>query len=434
MSRTDSAAPTKVRWGILALLMAICFISHLNRLAMSVAGTERIIPQFQITTSQMGVVYTAFLATYTAAMMVGGLFIDRLGPRLMLVVMGLGSAFFGAVTGGLGFASLSPAGLVVGFAVVRGLMGLLTTPLHPACARAVSNWFPAKQVSSANGLVTFAAVLGMASTWPLFGSLMDRFDWPGAFFVAAGLLVALTALWGFFGRDEVGQHPAANEAERALVQGTETPSAQGASSVPAPARLFSRSLLLLTLSYAAVGYFQYLFFYWSQYYFKDVLHFSTAQSRVDSTLLTLALGLGMPLGGSLADRAQRRHPGRVGWALVPGIAMTLSALFLFLGVTAQQPSWIVALFGLAMLALGASESSFWQAAVQLGGARGGLAAAIINTGGNGIGLLAPLLTPVISAAVGWRWGICIGGVAGLLGALCWCWIDPAPRVTKLSGK
>ena len=188
--------------------------------------------------------------------------------------------------------------------------------------------------------------------------------------------------------------------------------------------LLSRSLVLLALSYAAVGYFQYLFFYWIEYYFKELMHLSTSQSRTNTTLLILALGVGMPVGGWLADRTQRRHPGRLGWALVPGIAMVLSAGFLFLGVAAREPLWIVVLFSLAMFALGASESSFWQAAVELGGSRGGTAAAIINTGGNGIGLLAPLLTPVISAALGWQWGIAIGGIVGLLGALCWCGIDP----------
>ena len=425
MNPAQSPAPTRVRWRILALLMAICFISHLNRLAMSVAGTERIIPDLHIAPKQMGVVYTSFLACYTAGMILGGWCIDRLGPRVMLLAMGFGSAVFGALSGGLGYGLIAGANLLAGLVVVRGLMGVFTTPLHPACARAVSNWFPARQVSSANGWVTFAAVLGMASAWPLFGALMDWLNWPGAFLVAAGALLALTALLGMFGRDRVEQHPSANEAERVLIRGT--PSAPSSETFSAPASsppLLSRSLVLLALSYAAVGYFQYLFFYWIEYYFQNVMHLSTAQSRTNTTLLILALGVGMPVGGWLADRAQRRHPGRLGWALVPGIAMVLSAGFLFLGVAVREPIWIVILFALAMFALGASESSFWQAAVELGGHRGGTAAAIINTGGNGIGLLAPLLTPVISAHFGWQWGIAIGGIVGLLGALCWCGIDP----------
>jgi MFS family permease len=431
MSLTGQAAPTRVRWRILALLMAVCFISHLNRLAMSVAGTERIIPDFNITPERMGWVYTAFLACYTAGMIFGGFCIDRLGPRVMLLVMGFGSALFGARTGGLGYGLVGAANLLAGLLVVRGLMGLFTTPLHPACARAVSNWTPAKQVSWANGLVTFAAVLGMASAWPIFGALMDWLGWPGAFLVLAGALFGLTALWGIVGRDHAEQHPSTNQVEQELIRGTESahlPKDNLAQDAAGP--LLSRSLILLTLSYAAVGYFQYLFFYWSEYYFKDVMHLSTAQSRTNTTLLILSLGVGMPVGGWLADRTQRRHPGRLGWALVPGVAMVLSAGFLFLGVLAREPFWIVTLFALAMFALGSSESSFWQAAVELGGQRGGTAAAIINTGGNGIGLLAPLLTPVISAALGWKWGIAIGGIVGLLGALCWCGIDPAREVSN----
>jgi MFS family permease len=431
MSSIGQAAPTHVRWRILALLMAICFVSHLNRLAMSVAGTERIIPNLNVSLEGMGLVYTAFLACYTAGMILGGWCIDRWGPRLMLIAMGFGSAVFGALTGGLGYGVMGAANLMASLVVVRGLMGLFTTPLHPACARAVSNWFPARQVSSANGLVTFAAVLGMASTWPLFGALMDWLDWPAAFLLLAGALVALTSLWAVVGRDRIEQHPSANEAERVFVH--ETGNVSASQSDPAFASsppLLSRSLVLLALSYAAVGYFQYLFFYWIEYYFKEVMHLSVAHSRNNTTLLVLALGIGMPVGGWLADRTQRRHPGRLGWALVPGIAMALSAGFLFLGVVTRDPFWIVTLLALAMFALGASESSFWQAAVELGGPRGGTAAAIINTGGNGIGLLAPLLTPVISAAVGWQWGIAIGGIVGLLGALCWCGIDRPRRTSE----
>lgn len=428
MTSTGQMTPTGVRWRILVLLMAICFISHLNRLAMPVAGAERIIPDFKITPEQMGRVYTAFLAVYTAGMILGGWFIDRLGPRVMLLVMGTGSALFGALTGGLGFGLVGAANLLAGLLVVRGAMGLFTTPLHPACARAVSNWFPAGQNSSANGLVTFAAVLGMASAGPLFGALMDRVKWPAAFVIAAGVLIAVTTLWGIIGRDWPKQRPSFNEAEKPMIHGVLNPSS---ATGPAPpgAPLLTSNLWLLALSYAAVGYFQYLFFYWSEFYFKDVLHLSIAQSRTNTTTLILALGVGMPVGGWLAGRMQRRYAGRLGWALVPGLGMILSAVFLFIGLAAREPVWIVLLFGLAMFALGASESSFWQAAVQLGGRRGGTAAAIINTGGNGIGLLAPLLTPVISAHLGWKSGIAIGGIVGILGAMCWCWIDPTPHNT-----
>ena len=52
-----------------------------------------------------------------------------------------------------------------------------------------------------------------------------------------------------------------------------------------------------------------------------------------------------------------------------------------------------------------------------------MAAALVNTGGNGVGLLAPMLTPAISETLGWAWGISLGALVNLIGALCWCWID-----------
>lgn len=396
-----------VRGRILLLLMALCFISHFNRLAMPVAGTERIIPELGISPQRMGLVYTSFLVCYTAGMILGGWGIDRWGPRVMLLAMGAGTALFGVLTGLLGI--VMGANLVAGLIVVRGLMGLFTTPLHPASARSVSLWIPERHVASANGLVTFAAVLGMASAAPGFGALMDRYGWARAFVVAAQTLFVVTVLWKIVSKPDAPIRSA---------------SAAGAPALTAP--LWSRSLVLLALSYAAVGYFQYLFFYWAEYYFKEVMHLSISQSRGNTTQLILALGCGMPVGGWLADRVQQRLPGRLGWALTPGVAMVVSAVLLLVGVAAPGPGWLVPLLTAAMFCLGASESSFWQAAVLLGGARGGTAAAIINTGGNGIGLLAPLLTPFISARFGWEWGIAMGGFIGLLGALCWLGIDPAP--------
>src|SRR5881392_3168723 len=85
MPPIDSARsqPTPVRWRIVALLMALCFISHLNRISMAVAGDERIMKQFSIAPEKMGAIYSAFLLVYTLCMIPGGFFIDRFGARIL---------------------------------------------------------------------------------------------------------------------------------------------------------------------------------------------------------------------------------------------------------------------------------------------------------------------------------------------------------------
>ena len=54
------------------------------------------------------------------------------------------------------------------------------------------------------------------------------------------------------------------------------------------------------------------------------------------------------------------------------------------------------MLALALAAVGACEAPIWTTAVELGGRRGGTAAGICNTGGNAGGLLAPIVTPLVS--------------------------------------
>src|SRR5438477_8031145 len=95
-------APTMVRWRMVMLLMMLCFISHFNREGMAVARDERIMPQYGISTEQMGRIYSAFLLVYTVFMIAGGYFIDRFGIRTALWVVAVGSGTFAAITGLLG--------------------------------------------------------------------------------------------------------------------------------------------------------------------------------------------------------------------------------------------------------------------------------------------------------------------------------------------
>src|ERR1041385_530784 len=123
--------PLRFRWLILALLMALCFISHFNRASMASAGDERLMKQFSITPQSMGWVYSAFLIVYTIFMVPGGLFIDRFGPRVALMLMGFGTALFCAITGAVGWSTVRTGQIWIMLLIVRSLMGLFTTPLHP---------------------------------------------------------------------------------------------------------------------------------------------------------------------------------------------------------------------------------------------------------------------------------------------------------------
>ena len=423
----DGAAPG--RWGVVGLLMAYSFMSWFNRVSMSVAGTERIMGRYGLSPTEMGVVYSALLFAYAVCMTPGGWLIDRKGAWLSLVLMGLGSALFVAMTGVAGLVFLAAGPLWWSLLVVRGLAGACMAPIYPASARVVAHWLPLSQRALGNGLVNGAALVGIASTFVGFGALIDRFDWPGAFLIAG----AVTGLLGLVWLACASDYPSRSRPLPVLVAGEETkrrPPTAGAHQ-PSPtgwlSLLRNRSLLLLTISYAAVGYFEYLFYFWTEYYFADVLHLGKEESRLYATLLNLAMAAGMMLGGLVSDRLVRRWGLRAGRAAVPVGGLLISAAFLGAGIAVTEPRAIVACFAVAMACAGACEGPCWATAVELGGRHGGTAAGVFNTGGNLGGLLAPVVTPWVSDRLGWPWGIGLGAAACLVAVGFWLRIDPSER-------
>jgi MFS family permease len=199
-------------------------------------------------------------------------------------------------------------------------------------------------------------------------------------------------------------------------------------------------VLLLTLSYAAVGYLEYLFFFWMNHYFGTILHVEKTRSRLFTALLFLSMATGMITGGWLTDWLRKHFGPWIGRALVPMGGMTLGAIFLGLGVLGEQIGWIVFWLALALMAVGATEGPIWTAAVEIGGRQGGTAAGIVNTGGNLGGFIAPFLTPLVahgvrdafglSEQVGWQCGITLAGVLCLGGATLWWWIRPDQSADK----
>jgi MFS family permease len=442
----------------MALLMAFCFLGHINRLSMRVAGDERLLTEFCLTPTQIGTVYSAFLFAYTLCMIPGGWVIDRWGPKTALVVFGLGSAVLEGLTGlgGLGFASSGMA--LVSFLVIRAMMGMANAPLHPGTSRMVPLWIPPRQHGWANGLLQAAAGCGIAGVTIFFGYLIDWVEWRSAFLIVGTLTGLLTILWIAYASNDPLRHASVNQEELEVIKGTSAPQpltlAPAPILAPTPARLSeggpeadsdspkwwrlltNRSLVLLTVSYGAVGYFEYLFFYWMNYYFAQVLRLGQEESRFYSSIPPLAMVVGMVGGGWVSDAMVGLLGFRRGRKFVPVLGMTVGAAMLYVGVKASTPAWIVLWFSLALGAIGATEGPFWSTAVELGGRRGGTAGGLFNTGGNIGGLLAPLLTPWVAQYFqsepwvqqlfgnSWRMSLYLGSLVCFLGVVLWIWIDP----------
>jgi len=424
---SPSARRTSGHRQIVALLMLVAALGHFNRVGMSVAGAERIIPQYQLEPAQMGLVYSAFLFCYTLAMLPAGWFIDRCGARAALVVFGFGSAIFVALTGCVGLLFHDAQNIWLGLLGVRSVMGITNAPLHPAAARMVFGHVPHVAKSLANGFVTFACCVGIAATYCVLGTLMDRWDWPRAFLITSGMTLIVTIVWF------VGTRSSAASAAKVPMR--------TAPRLADMLRMLSRrSVICITLSYTALGFFQYLFFYWIEYYFETIEKQSIGVARQCSTAIVLSMGLGMIGGGWMADRVSASVSPRFGRGVVPVLGMIFAGVVFELGLLSRNVHMTLVAFAIAAAFIGACEGPFWTTVVELGGSFGGTSAALMNTGGNAGGTLSPFMTPLLStffaqhfgADLGWRMGLSIAGAISLLGAALWWGVDSSRGTDKPS--
>jgi MFS transporter, ACS family, D-galactonate transporter len=421
MKSSDSSAAAGGLLRTVPLLMMVVACGHFNRIGISVAGSERIIPEQGVTAERMGLVYSAFLACYTLAMLPGGWFIDRFGAWLALVLWGFGSVVLVALTGVTGLVAGNAMSLWLGLLVVRSLLGVVNAPLHPASAHMVFERVPRQAKSLANGLVTSAACVGIAATYTMMGRLIDRLGWPWAFVGTSAMTLVVAIVWTLATRSPPVVPDAALARRRGTMDFT------GLFSV-----LRRPSVICITLSYAAQGYFQFLFFYWIEYFFESIQHQDRSVARGYVTLIMLVMGIGMVCGGWLTDLTTRSFASGIWRAMVPMLTMIGSGAAFELGLLAQNLHVTLGAFTIAAGLIGACEGAFWTTGVGLGGRFGGTTGALMNTGGNLGGTLSPYVTPLLAGIfaehygedAGWRMGMAVAGVVVIAGAALWWGVRP----------
>ena len=431
MSNTPAATSlsTSARWRIVALLMGFAALGHFNRVSISVAGSEVFIPKIGITETRMGWVYTAFLIVYTIGMLPGGWLIDRIGAAKALTWYGLAMGSFVALTGTLGWITSTPESLWIGLLVIRGLGGVCNAPLHPGAAHVVSDLMTDQRRATANGMITAGALIGIAFSYPIFGWLMDKLNWPLAFVVSGLTLTAYGFFWKLITSSTLPPPPRRTGGVSLLVD-SPAPDSDPTSGLTPTVRpeglalLRDANLWLLALSYGAYGYFQYLFFYWMSYYFKEVLHVPEVDARWASFWIMLAQGAGMAIGGLSTDMVCQRLGTPTGRRIIVMTGMGLGALFGLLGVKVTGQINVAMCLAISMAALGMCEGVFWTTATDIGGKSRGFSGAFMNTIGNVGGLISPVLTPIMAETMGWPGAITVACIIAGLGGLLWFVIKP----------
>src|SRR5262249_10944085 len=150
--------------------------------------------EFNLTNTQIGLVFSAFAYPYAIFQIMGGWVGDRFGPRLTLFGCGLIWAIATIVTG--------LAGGLISLFLTRVLLGLGEGATFPTATRAMQYWVRTERRGFAQGITHSFARFGNAVTPPIVAWLMSLFTWRGSFVILGTISLIWVFVWLWYFRND----------------------------------------------------------------------------------------------------------------------------------------------------------------------------------------------------------------------------------------
>jgi MFS transporter, ACS family, glucarate transporter len=412
----------RVRWRIFAFLFAFGFIAYFQQKGLTVAA-ERMMPDLGINQMQIGWLEWAFVLGYAAFQFPGGVIGQRLGARLMFVIIST-VAFLATILTPLSPILLRGPELIGVLFVLQLLMGLAQGALFPVSSGVMEAWFRPEKWAVIQGMQSMALQFAAAATPPVVAYLMNSLGWQQALFWPAIPAVCVIVLWAWYARNTPQEHPSVTPQELAELDQNRVAQQQVAISARRLRQLLAnRSIILLAFSYVCMNYVFYLISNWCFLYLVQERHFNVLEGGWLATVPPLAAGVGAGVGGKLVSVVCARFGNRWGFRLVPMIALPMAGLLLLVTVHLASAYAAVIALALAYAVVELTEGPYWAATMFVARSDTMSGTGVLNTGGNLGGLIGIPIVAYLSGHGHWNAAFVIGAVFSVVGALAWLGID-----------
>jgi ACS family D-galactonate transporter-like MFS transporter len=420
--------PTRVRWKLFVLLLALVTLNYIDRGSISVA-MPLIKDEFDLSSEATGLLLSAFFFAYAAMQIPGGWLVDKLGPRKMATASTVGWGVATAASGlAWNFASLFTA---------RAAIGVTEAAIMPSGGKLNATWMASHERGRGATILDAGAPLGAGIGGIVITALIAwTGSWRGAF-IAAGIA---TALFGFLAwryiRDNPREHKAVNEAEAAFIEASHAAEDRVAAEAVSPGRtglvpyLKFRSFWAMCFGWLGFNGVFYGLLTWGPLYLSESKGFDLAEVGWGTFVIFGSGFVGELLGGYLADgwRARGASANRVmrtllGTASLIVVAGLVSVIFVDSPVAAVVLLSVV-LFFLRWVGL------FWSIPATLGGRKNaGILGGAMNLSGNINGFVTPIVIGIIVGATGgYAWALAYFVGAGVVMAISVVVLDYSRRL------
>ena len=289
------------RWWIAVLLCLAIANSYMDRNTFSVA-VNAIRESIPISDGDFARLNSYFLFAYAIMYVGGGKLIDTLGTRWGLLAI---TIFWSAAVMSHGLATG-----IAGLAISRLLLGIGEGGGFPAITKAVSEWFPARERSTAIGIINAGTAVGGIAAPPLIAMILSYDGWPLTepwrwVFFLSGSTGLIWAVWWMRAYYPAARHPRLSDEERRelaeVIEGPVNASSSAEPGIPW-LRLFRyRQVWGLMICKALGDAVWYFIAFWLPKFLMDARGFNIKDVGMFAWMPWAAAGIGCIVVGSFSS-------------------------------------------------------------------------------------------------------------------------------------
>jgi MFS family permease len=347
---------------ILAMLVILGVVTFLDRINISVAGSE-IIKDLNLTPLQWGWVQSAFILSYGLMQIPMGAFGDRKGHRKVLALIVLWWSLFTAFTG--------MAGGLASLLVIRFMFGIGEAGSSPCSTGVISRWFKKEEVGKAQGYVWAASRMGGALTPFVVIPVMTTLGWRTAFYLLGALGIVWAAVWYWYYRDP-----------KDLKDLKDPKDLKAPKAIPWRQILHSPQFWIICAMYFFYAFGSWFFFSWFPTFMELGRGFEKSELTYAVAVPFIMSMEGNIYGGYLTDKLTSKYGLKIGRKALGSTSLAVSAVCMFLAAFIPGKMAVFIFLSLCFGIFDLMLPSAWALCIDLGKHHAGTIAGAMNTAGN----------------------------------------------------
>ncbi|PHT40803.1 hypothetical protein CQW23_19657 [Capsicum baccatum] len=390
--------------------------------------------EFNWNSATVGLIQSSFFWGYLLTQIVGGIWADKLGGK---IVLGFGVVWWSIAT------VLTPFAARLGLPfllVVRALMGIGEGVAMPAMNNMLSKWIPVSERSRSLALVYSGMYLGSVTGLAFSPILIQKFGWSSVFYSFGSLGSIWFALWLTKAYSSPKDDPELSEQEKRLIMGGSV-SKEPVTNIPWKLILSKAPVWALIISHFCHNWGTFILLTWMPTYYSQVLKFNLTESGLFCVLPWLTMAVFANIGGWIADTLvskglsitsvrKARTSIELLYTIMQSIGFLGPAFFLTQLSRVKTPLFAVLCMACSQGSDAFSQSGLYSNHQDIGPRYAGVLLGLSNTAGVLAGVFGTAATGYILQKGSWDDVFKVAVVLYIIGTLVWNFFSTGERVLE----